>query len=104
MHEKLMVAYARRKDFVLKYKKIGFDFLEVNRAGASKSKSGGDMLEMTDIAGAFDIARVGDNIVSINRSKFDIDNHQARLWVAKGRDGSPDKTAYCSHPILVWAV
>lgn len=84
--EKLSTAYKSRKDFMLKYKKTGFDFLQVNRSGAAKAKSGGQMLEMTDIAGAFDIARVGDNIISINRSDFDKENDVAHLMVIKGRD------------------
>jgi hypothetical protein len=91
MHEKLMQAYAHRKNYCLTYKKTAFDFLQVNRSGATKTKGGAEFLEMTDIAGAFDIARVGDNIISINRSTYDKDNNHARFWVAKGRDGSPDK-------------
>lgn len=95
--EKLLNAYKARKDYFLKYKKIGFDFMQVNRGGAAKAKSGGQMLDMTDIAGAFDIARVGDNIISINRSDFDKENNIAHFMVNKSRDMDGSST----QPIIV---
>lgn len=86
-YEKMRTAYAARKDYALKYNKICFDFAQVNREGGKKL---GDNhhLTQTDLAGAFDIAQVCDNIVTINRSAEDITLETCVLYLTKCRDGA----------------
>ena len=85
-HEKIRNAYAARKDFCLKYSKIGFDFAQINRDG-SKRMDEDKLLTFNDLAGAFDLAQVCDNIISINRDSIDLQQQTAKLFSCKARDG-----------------
>lgn len=86
VHEQMRAAYGSRKDFALKYNKIAFDFAQVNREG-TKKLSGSYPLSHEDLAGAFDLAQVADNIVSINRNQDEKTGDAARLYISKARDG-----------------
>jgi hypothetical protein len=87
VHEKFLDAYRSRKNFALQHDVIAFDFIQPNRDGTKKENSDG-VLRSTDIAGGFDIIRIFDNLISINRSKADIENGEARLWMDKARNGN----------------
>ena len=86
-YEKMRCAYGARKDYALKHKKICFDFAQVNREGGKKL---GDShhLTQTDLAGAFDIAQVCDNIITINRGEKEISTQTCVLYLTKCRDGA----------------
>lgn len=86
MHEKMLEAYRSRKNFALKHNVIGFDFIQPNRDGTKKENDDG-ILRATDIAGGFDIVRVFDNLMSINRGKNDIEKKEARIYFDKSRTG-----------------
>ena len=86
MHEKMRNAYGIRKDFALAHNKICVDFAQVNREG-NKNMNSEHPLTQTDLAGAYDLAQVCDNIISINRSALDVTEGSARLHVCKARDG-----------------
>jgi hypothetical protein len=89
--EKMRNAYAARKDFALKYNKICFDFAQVNRDG-SKRLQEDKILTQSDLAGAFDLSQVCDNIISINRNSEDITQSRCRLHISKARDGAVGTT------------
>lgn len=86
MHEKMLEVYKMRKNFALKHKLIAFDFIQPNRDGTKKENDSG-VLRSTDIAGGFDMIRVFDNLISINRGPRDIETKSARLYVDKSRSG-----------------
>jgi hypothetical protein len=86
-YEKMRAAYGARKDYALKHKKICFDFAQVNREGG-KRLGDNHHLTQTDLAGAFDIAQVCDNIITINRGQKEMDNKQCVLFLTKCRDGA----------------
>lgn len=90
-YEKMKSAYAARKNYALSRKKICFDFAQINREGA-KSLDAEKILTHNDLAGAFDIAQVCDNIISINRNAQDRTEHTAKLHVCKARDGAAGMT------------
>jgi DnaB-like helicase C terminal domain len=83
--EQMRNAYGARKDFALKHDKICFDFAQINREGGKKMAE--DIITHNDLAGAFDIAQVCDNIISVNRGKQDIEEKNAVLMICKARDG-----------------
>lgn len=87
MYEKMRTAYGERKDYALKNHKICFDFAQVNREG-SKKLGDNQYLSQTDLAGAFDIAQVCDNIITINRSAENVTNQTCVLALTKCRDGA----------------
>lgn len=87
MYEKMRAAYGSRKDFALKYNKICFDFAQVNREGG-KRLGDSHHLTQTDLAGAFDIAQVCDNIITINRNSEDVTKESCVLYLTKCRDGA----------------
>ena len=87
MYEKMRAAYGERKDYALKNHKICFDFAQVNREG-SKKLGDSQYLSQTDLAGAFDIAQVCDNIITINRSAQNVTNQTCVLALTKCRDGA----------------
>lgn len=91
--EKMRNAYAARKDFALKYNKICFDFAQVNRDG-SKRLQEDRILTQSDLAGAFDLSQVCDNIISINRNSQDITDGGCKLHIAKARDGAVGITVW----------
>lgn len=86
-HEKLTRAHADFKDYVLKQKKIGITFMQVNRAG-SKTVTTEGLLGAHDIAGAYNAAFVADQIISINRSPEQKERNECILYVVKGREGA----------------
>lgn len=83
--EQMRNAYGARKDFALKNNKIAFDFAQINRTGAKSMVE--DIITHNDLAGAFDISQVCDNIISVNRGRMDIENKEAILMICKARDG-----------------
>lgn len=89
--EKMRNAFAARKDFALKHEKICFDFAQVNREGNKKMQED-KLLTQSDLAGAYDLAQVCDNIISINRDSADITEHKCRLHICKSRDGGAGYT------------
>ena len=84
--EKMRNAYAERKDYALISKKVCFDFAQVNREG-SKRLNDEKILTQNDLAGAFDIAQVCDNIISINRNAMNKTENTAEFHISKARDG-----------------
>jgi hypothetical protein len=86
-HEKIRNAYAARKDFVLAHNKIGFDFAQVNREGNKRLQDESRCLSHTDLAGAYDLSQVCDNIISLNRNAEDRDGNTSRFYISKARDG-----------------
>lgn len=84
--EKMRNAYAERKDYALVNKKVCFDFAQVNREG-SKRLNDEKILTQNDLAGAFDIAQVCDNIISINRNAMNKTENRAEFHISKARDG-----------------
>lgn len=115
-HTKMRNAYGARKDFALQHSKICFDFAQVNREGhkkkEDKKRDGNALLTLSDLAGSYDIAQVGDNIISINRTDEDISNNTAQLYLCKTRDGrsgsvfrikSDFETARYDFDSLVWS-
>lgn len=84
--EKMRRAYGARKDFALANSKICFDFAQVNREG-DKRRQADQMLSPSDLAGSYDLAQIGDNIISINRSPADMSDNTAKLFICKARDG-----------------
>lgn len=89
-HEKIRAAYAARKDFALKHNKICFDFAQINREGNKRAREE-NIITHADLAGAYDLSQVCDNIISINRSPQDIATQTAILHVCKARDGEIGK-------------
>jgi replicative DNA helicase len=85
-HEKYLAAYTTRKNYCLKHNVIGIDFAQVNREG-SKKMAGDDVITMNDLASSFDIARVCDNIITINRNDDQKMKDKAIWYIAKIRDG-----------------
>ena len=85
--EKMRAAYGERKDFILKNNKIGFDFAQVNREG-SKNVKNNHLLTQNDLAGAYDIAQIFDNLISINRNDDDQVASRTRFNICKARDSS----------------
>lgn len=85
-HEKYLAAYATRKNFCLKHNLIGIDFAQINREG-SKKMTGDDIITKNDLASSFDLARVCDNIFTINRNDEQKLKNKAIIYVAKIRDG-----------------
>lgn len=86
-HEKMLEAYKERKNFALKHHVIAFDFVQPNRDGTKKNNDSG-ILKSTDIAGGFDIIRVFDNLISINRGPDQVVKNEAVLYMDKIRNGS----------------
>jgi len=86
MYEKMRMAYGIRKDFALLNNKISFDFAQINREG-SKKLSDEKTLEMSDLAGSFDLSQVCDNIISLNRSAYCKSNSLTKFVILKARDG-----------------
>jgi len=84
--EKMRNAYAERKDYALQSKKVCFDFAQVNREGA-KRQNDEKILTHNDLAGAFDISQVCDNIISINRNAMNKSESTAEFHISKARDG-----------------
>jgi hypothetical protein len=91
--EKMITAYTARKDYALSTNKIVFDFAQVNRDGGKKALDGDGILTITELAGAFDISHVCDNIISINRNDEDNKNKTTRLHICKSRNGDKGVTA-----------
>lgn len=91
-YEKIRNAYAARKDFALKHNKICFDFAQVNRSG-NKNMQEDKILNQSDLAGAYDLSQVCDNIISLNRNAEDISSSRIKLHVCKARDGEVGYTA-----------
>jgi len=89
-HEKMRNAYASRKDFALKHNKICFDFAQINRDGNKRLRED-HLITHADLAGAYDLSQVCDNIISINRNNSDIQNQTATLHISKARDGETGK-------------
>lgn len=85
-YEKYLSAYTARKNYALKNEIIGIDFAQVNRAGSQKM-SGEDIITKNDLASSFDIARVCDNIITINRNDDQKIKNKAVWYIAKIRDG-----------------
>lgn len=85
--EKMRMAYGSRKDFALKNDVICFDFAQINREGGKKIGMSESYITHNDLAGAYDIAQVCDNIISINRTETDRSENRAVLLVCKARDG-----------------
>lgn len=85
-HDRYLAAYSARKNYCLKYNVIGIDFAQVNREGSKKS-SGEDIITKNDLASAFDVARVCDNIITINRNDDQKAKNKAIWYIAKIRDG-----------------
>lgn len=84
-HDKYLAAYATRKNYALKHGIIGIDFAQVNRDG-SKKAAGDGIITMDDLASAFDLARVCDNIFTINRNDDHKIQNKAIIYMAKVRD------------------
>jgi hypothetical protein len=84
-HEKYLMAYAVRKNYALKHNMIGIDFAQVNRDG-SKKMTGDDIITKNDLASSFDLSRVCDNIVTINRNDDQKAKNKAIFYMAKVRD------------------
>ena len=85
-YEKMRNAYGARKDFALTNDKICFDFAQVNREGVKNLHADKDLTQ-ADLAGAFDLSHVCDNIISINRGPMDLSNDTCRFHIGKARDG-----------------
>jgi len=90
-HEKYLAAYTARKNYCLKYGVIGIDFAQVNRAGAQKVD---DVITMADLASSFDLARVCDNIFTINRNDEQKQKNEAVIYIGKIRDGDISGNKY----------
>jgi hypothetical protein len=65
---------------------IGLDFAQVNRDG-SKKMQGEDIITKNDLASSFDLSRVCDNIITINRNDEQKNRNKAIFYIAKIRDG-----------------
>jgi replicative DNA helicase len=89
-HEKIRAAYAARKDFALKHNKMCFDFAQINREGNKRVREE-SIITHADLAGAYDLSQVCDNIISINRGPSDITSNTATLHISKARDGEQGK-------------
>jgi hypothetical protein len=87
IYDKIKLAYNERKNFALKYNKIAFDFVQVNREGNKKAATDSGMLTEADLAGAYDISHVCDTIISINASDQDWATGKSYLYISKGREG-----------------
>lgn len=85
-HEKYLAAYAVRKNYCLKNSVIAIDFAQVNREG-SKKTNGDDVITKNDLASSFDLSRVCDNIITINRNDQQKIQNKAIWYIAKIRDG-----------------
>lgn len=66
---------------------------QTNRTGAKVGKGAEDrMIDETDIGKSFDITTMADNVISINRSKEDIERRTVRFHIAKCRAAEKGKT------------
>jgi hypothetical protein len=86
MYEKYRNAFAERKDFCLINNKIGFDFAQINREGFRK-KEEGKTITHGDLAGAYDLSQVCDNIIVLYRTKDHESDHDITLLITKVKDG-----------------
>jgi replicative DNA helicase len=90
-HTRHRNAYAARKDFALKHDVICFDFVQINREGSRRNDMGGGVINMNDLASSFDLVTVADTLITINSNPNDQAVNEARLFVAKGREGGAGK-------------
>lgn len=61
--------------------------MQVNRSGYTKAKNGDELLGQDDVAEAFEVCQIADNVISINRSDEDKRNKKVRLYIDKNRAG-----------------
>jgi replicative DNA helicase len=61
--------------------------MQVNRSGYTKAKNGDELLGQDDVAEAFEVCQIADNVISINRSDEDKKNKTVRLYIDKNRAG-----------------
>ena len=71
--------------------KIGFDFAQINREG-SKNMANKNLITHNDLAGAYDLAQIFDNLISINRTPDDVTTGSVRLHGCKARDSATGLT------------
>lgn len=92
VHNSFRYAYALRKDYALRNRKICFDFAQVNREGMKNMKTG-EVIKIHHLASGYDLSQVCDNIISINRNDTeDIPYNKARLHFCKTRDSANGAT------------
>ena len=93
MYEKYRNAFAERKNFCLLHNKIGFDFAQLNREGFKKKES-----ELSvnhgDLAGAYDLSQVCDNIIALYRTPKHEQNNDICLVITKVKDGELSRDGY----------
>jgi replicative DNA helicase len=88
MWERIESSYRERKTFALKYKKIVFDFIQINREGLRQANaSENKLLTLSDVAGSFNVVTVCDSVLSLNRNDLNIASDTATIYVAKSREG-----------------
>lgn len=90
-YEKLHRACSDLKDFALQHNVIVITHFQTNREGASKSKEGSGLIDMSTISASFNSAFVADNIISINRPEELVKDSKCVLYVVKGREGAADR-------------
>ena len=93
MYEKYRNAFAERKNFCLLHNKIGFDFAQLNRSGFQK-KEQGVLVSHGDLAGAYDLSQVCDNIIAFYRTADHEANHDIQLLITKVKDGEVTPKGY----------
>lgn len=86
-YEKYRNAFASRKNFALVYNKVAFDFAQLNREG-HKKKEAKLQASHGDLAGAYDLSQVCDNIIVLHRAVNDFENNDVTLLVTKVKDGA----------------
>jgi len=91
VHEKLHRACSDLKDFALQTGLIVITHFQTNREGASKSREGTGLIDMSTIASSFNSAFVADNILSINRPEELAEENKCIIYVVKGREGAADR-------------